>query len=135
MQQPVRGDIDQKRTYINRCAGIATGKELISTAARNYQPEKNIYQPVHGDINRKRTCINRCAGIATGKEHISTDAREQMDNFNGGIKFKRITMENETYICACLAFIKSFFFLPCFLRGYFVLLLPFLCLYRSMFSR
>src|SRR5699024_4648183 len=128
MYQPLRGDIDQKRTYINRCAGIATGKEHVSTAARGYQPKKNMYQPMCGDINRKRTYINCCA-------ELSTDAREQMDNFNGGINFKRITMENETYICACLAFIKSFFFLPCFLRGYFVLLLPFLCLYRSMFSR
>src|SRR5699024_12868469 len=107
MQQPVRGDIDQKRTYINRCAGIATGKEHISTAARNYQPEKNIYQPVHGDINRKRTWINRCAGIATGKEHISTDAWEQMDNFKDGINFKGITTEDETYICECVAVNKA----------------------------
>ncbi|HLR69254.1 MAG TPA: hypothetical protein VK105_19385 [Virgibacillus sp.] len=73
--QLLREDINRKRTYINRCAGIATGKEHISTGARGYRPEKNMYQPVCGDSNRKRTCINRCAGISTGKEHISTAAR------------------------------------------------------------
>src|SRR5699024_12033062 len=87
-----------------------------------------MYQPVCGDINRKRTYINCCA-------ELSTDAREQMDNFNGGINFKRITMENETYICACLAFIKSFFFLPCFLRGYLFILFLFLFLFYFFFYR
>ncbi|WP_029268827.1 hypothetical protein [Virgibacillus alimentarius] len=73
--QPLREDINRKRTCINRCAGIATGKEHISTGVRGYQPEKNIYQPVRGDIDQKRTYINRCAGIATGKEHVSTGVR------------------------------------------------------------
>src|SRR5699024_12584695 len=64
-------EINRKRTYNNGCAGIATGKEHVSTAARGYQPEKNIYQPLRGGSNRRRGSIRRCRPGPSGQGHQS----------------------------------------------------------------